>query len=150
MRGANPGRRRPVDARREKEFNELYIPPFRDALRRVVRERLMLQYYKTKKFPLKTRLTKKRVNENRERLKKEGLMEARASRSEDVQKSASRKHPDRHVPLPIREFSRLPHASGGSEALQGEISRYQRKAGVKVRLIRIDRLLTNKLTNKQM
>jgi len=74
------------DAGRRKKFNELYIPPSAMRLRRVVRERLMLQYYKTKKFPLKNAPTKKRAIETVNGFKKRRPDGKQGLHARDVQK----------------------------------------------------------------
>lgn len=133
----------------EKKFNELYIPPFRDALRRVVRERLMLQYAKIEKVPLDDRAYEKRVNETVERLKQAGLMGSKGFTLGEVQKRIRENIQLDTYRYQFANFLDYPTRPEVQKHYKDNITRYQRKAGVKVRLIRIDRFVTNKLTGRQ-
>ena len=133
----------------EKKFNELYIPPFRDALRRVVRERLMLQSAKTEKVPFDERAYEKQVNGTVERLKQAGLMGSKGFTLADVQKRVKENITLDTYRYQFANFLDYPTRPEVQKQYKENISRYQRKAGVRVRLIRIDRFVTNKLTGKQ-
>ena len=133
----------------EEELDNLYIDPFRDALRRVVRERLMLQQAKSEKLAPDEKAFEKKYLETVTRLKSQGLFGANNFTPTEVQKKLREN-------MLLDEFrARLlnleqPNRPQIEQFYNENISRFQRKAGVKVRLIRIDRFLTDKRTGKQM
>jgi len=136
-----------IDA--EKKFNELYIPPFRDALRRVVRERLMLQYAKIEKITIDERAYEKQVRGMVDQLKHQGLMGGKGYTMGEVQKRIRERMVLDSFRYQFANFLDYPTRPEVNKHYETNITRYQRKAGVMVRLIRIDRFVTNKLTNKQ-
>ncbi|HYG77897.1 MAG TPA: peptidyl-prolyl cis-trans isomerase [Planctomycetota bacterium] len=136
-----------IDA--EKKFNELYIPPFRDALRRVVRERLMLQYAKIEKTHIDERSYEKQVRQMVDQLKQQGLMGGKGYTMGEVQKRIRERMILDNFRYQFANFLDYPTRPEVKKHYEQNLSRYERKAGVMVRLIRIDRFVTNKLTGKQ-
>jgi hypothetical protein len=135
----------------EDKWNEMYIPEFRNALRRVVKERMMLQYGKIEKTPIDERAYEKRVKETVDRLKGAGVfgVKEKGYTLGEVQKRVRENMLLDNFRYQFSDVLQQPSRPEVQRFYEENIRRYQRKAGVKVRIIRIDRFLTNKLTGKQ-
>jgi hypothetical protein len=135
----------------EDKWNEMYIPEFRTALRRVVRERMMLQYAKIEKTPIDERAYEKRVKDTVDRLKSAGVfgVKEKGYTMGEVQKRVRENMLLDNFRYQFSDILQQPSRPEVQRFYEENIRRYQRKAGVKVRIIRIDRFLTNKLTGRQ-
>ncbi len=133
----------------KKKYDELYIPPFRDALRRVVRERLMLQYAKSDKTPFDERAYEKRLTDSINKLKEAGVWGGKNFTMADVQKRVRENMTIENYRYQFASFLDYPSKPEVKAHYEQNKSRYQRKPGVKVRVVRIDRIVTDKLTGKQ-
>ena len=135
----------------EDKWNEMYIPEFRTALRRVVRERMMLQYAKIDKTPIDERAYEKRVKETVDRLKSAGVfgVKEKGYTMGEVQKRVRENMLLDNFRYQFSDILQQPSRPEVQRFYNENIRRYQRKAGVKIRIIRIDRFITNKLTGKQ-
>jgi hypothetical protein len=130
----------------EKDIDMMYIEPFRDALRKIVRERLMLQQAKTEKIALDEKEFEKRYQEILTDLRKQGVIGSRFTTAEVHKKIRD----DMMLEYFTFKFSspyEKPNKPDVLKYYEGHQNKYQRKAGVKVRLIRINRFVTNKLSN---
>ena len=130
-----------------KQWYDAYIPPFRDALRGVVRERLMLQYAKNEKIAADDKEVEKEVANQMKRLKEAGLLGSKGFTSADVQKAIRDNQTIQTYQSKFYGIMEQPTRPEVSAYYKANLSRYQRKAGVMVRLIRVDRIVTNSLTN---
>jgi len=135
----------------EKEYDKMYVPAFRDALRRVVRERLMLQYARNDpQIKMDDRLFEKRMKDTLERLKSQGLLGPKGFTVAEVEKRVRE-----NILLDIFKWGQFgtvldqPTKPEIRRYYQDNITRFHRPAGVKVRIIRIDTILTNKLTGQK-
>ncbi|MCY3023369.1 MAG: peptidylprolyl isomerase [Planctomycetota bacterium] len=134
-----------------KKYDELYIPPFRDALRRVVRERLMLQYAKADpNIKVDQRQYERHLKETLDKLRAQGLLNSKNFTLGEVEKRVR----DNMLLEAFRwsNFStvtELPSRPEVRKYYQDNVNRYQRPAGIKVRIIRIDRIVTSKLTGER-
>jgi len=138
------------NAEADKKWNEMYVPPFRDALRKVVRERLMVQYAKRDpRFAVEDKYLRKRLTEIVDRLKAQGVFGAKGYTLGEVEKRIRDDLLMNNFRSQFANFLEYPTRPEIKRQYEGNIGQYQRKAGVKVRIIRIDRFLTNKLTGKQ-
>jgi parvulin-like peptidyl-prolyl isomerase len=132
-----------------KQWDELYIPPFRDALRNVIKERLMLQYAKIEKVPIDERELDKQVRATMVQLKKDDMLGPNGFNFGEVQKRLREQMLLRtYRAMHIVNFLDNPNRPEVQKFYEENIARYQRKAGMKVRLIRVDRFVTNKLNGK--
>jgi parvulin-like peptidyl-prolyl isomerase len=131
----------------ERRWNEEYIPEFRAALRQVVRDRLMLQQARIEKLAVDQKELDKKVRRARERLQQENPLQAHIFSTAEIQ----------HV---IRDDMLLdtfryrfcdaleqPSRPEVEKYYKENLGKFQRPAGVMVRLIRIDRFVTNNLTS---
>jgi foldase protein PrsA len=132
-----------------KKWDDLYIPPFRDALRVTIKERLMLQHAKEAKTPIDEVAFNKQVRETADQLRKEGVMNSKGFSLGEVQKRIREQTLMRTFrSMQIVNFLDNPNRPEVKRYYEENIQRYQRKAGSKVRLIRVDRFVVNKLTGK--
>lgn len=132
-----------------KKWDDLYIPPFRDALRNTIKERLMLQYAKELKVPVDEIAYNKQVLDTVEQLKRDKMFGGNGYTMGEVQKRIREQTLLRTFrAMHIVNFLDSPNRPEVLRYYQENIARYQRKAGTKVRLIRVDRFVTNKLTGK--
>jgi hypothetical protein len=131
----------------EKELDMMYIEPFRDALRKLVRERMMLQAAKTEKLAIDEKEFDKKYQETLAYLRKQGVIGTRGFTAAEVHKKI---RDDMTLDYFSYKFSNIydrPNKPDVTKYYNENINKYQRKAGVKVRLIRVDRFTTNKLSN---
>jgi hypothetical protein len=134
----------------EKKWNEMYIPEFRNALRDVVRERMMLQHFKADAhMSVDEHAYEKRVNETVSRLKHAGVFGGKGYSMGEVRKRVLEKMQIDTFRYRFQDALVQPSRPEVNKYYQENINRYQRKAGAKVRLIRIDRFVKNKLTGRQ-
>lgn len=132
-----------------KKWDELYIPPFRDALRNTIKERLMLQYAKELKVPVDEIAYNKQVLDTVAQLKKDGMFGVNGFGLGEVQKRIREQTLLRTFrSIHVVNFLDAPNRPEVIRYYNDNIARYQRKAGMKVRLIRVDRFVTNKLSGK--
>jgi hypothetical protein len=138
------------NAEAQKKYDELYIPPFRDALRRVVRDRLILQYAKADPhFKLEERIVEKRMNETIARLKSQGLFGGQGFTRGEVEKRVREQVTiDTYRWSNFSSFVDDPRKPDVEKHYHDNIARYQRPAGVKVRIVRIDNRVVNKVTGR--
>lgn len=150
--------RRPLEAAgqwnadAQKRYDEMYIPAFRESLRRVVRERLMLQDARKDQFlKLDERQCEKRLKETLERLRSQGLLGAKGFTVAEVEKRL-------HDSLLLDTFHGAHFGTMLDQPSRPEVQKYYREnltrfyrpAGVKVRLISIDGIVVNKLTRQRI
>jgi parvulin-like peptidyl-prolyl isomerase len=132
-----------------KKWDDLYIPPFRDALRVTIKERLMLQHAKESKTPIDEIQFNKQVRETVDQLKKDGMIGAKGFGLGEIQKRIREQMLMRTFrSMNVVNFLDNPNRPEVKRYYEENIARYQRKAGAKVRLIRVDRFVVNKLTGK--
>jgi len=132
-----------------KKWDDLYIPPFRDALRNTIKERLMLQHAKEQKVQIDEIAFNKQVLDTIAQLKKDGMFGGNGYTMAEVQKRIREQTMLRTFrAMHIVNYLDAPNRPEVLRYYNENIARYQRKAGMKVRLIRVDRFQTNKLTSK--
>jgi parvulin-like peptidyl-prolyl isomerase len=132
-----------------KKWDELYIEPFRDALRVVIRERLLLQNAIEAKVTVDEVYLSKRVRETVERLKADGLLNSRGFTIGEIQRRLREQAlSDTFRAQHISNFLDNPSRPEVREYYEKNLARFQRNAGMKLRLIRVDRFVTNKLTGQ--
>ena len=133
----------------QKEWYDLYIPPFRDALRQLVREKLMIQASKTEKINVDEKEYDKEYEGQLKRLRELNLLGSKGFTAAEVAKAVRE---NLTIATYESKFSGLLEQPTRPEVQQyykDNLARFQRKAGVMVRLIRIDRFVTNTLTKQQ-
>jgi hypothetical protein len=138
------------NAEAQKKYDDLYIPPFRDALRRVVRDRMLLQHAKADpNFRLEERIVEKRLNETMARLKSQGLVGAQGfSRGEVEKRVREQVTIDTYRWSTFSSFVDDPRKPDVEKYYRENTARFQRPAGVKVRIVRLDMRVPNKVTGK--
>ena len=134
----------------EKKWNELYIPPFRDQLRRVVKQRLMLQYATSEKVLPEDKQVTKEYDKVMKRLRAAGGFGGKGFTNADVM-TRVRENVTVETYRNSKIYTQLdfPSRPEVKRYYEEHMSLFQRKAGVKVRIIRIDRFKTDPLTGKQ-
>jgi hypothetical protein len=126
-----------------------YIPLFRESWRSVVRDRLMMQAAKTEKIAIDDADYEKEVQATIDRLKEKNLLNANGYTVAEVRKIVRENMTIGRYRQKFSSIIDQPSRPEVEKYYNENISRYQRKAGVKVRLIRIDRYVTNTLTGTQ-
>ena len=133
------------DAEAEKKWDSIYGPAFADSLRNVVRERVMLQCAADESLKIDEKSFNKRWQESFKKLRGQGRKEYTPNEVQKVVRESmlidafrTRFWAFDPVTRPMVE-----------QYYKDNIDHYQRQEGAKVRLIRIDRFVTNKLTKKQ-
>ena len=130
----------------QKQWYDAYIPPFRDALRMVVRERLMLQYAKNEKITPDEKEVEKDYLVQLNRLREAKLLGAKGFTTADVQKAIRDNLTLQAYQGKFYSILEQPTRPEVAEFYKANLGRFKRKAGVMVRIIRIDRIRTNPLT----
>src|SRR3990170_1734089 len=123
----------------QKKFNELYIPSFLDELRAIIRERLMLQAAKADNLAVDKVYFGKVYRAKLEDLRKGGVLGSKGFTLQEVRDKMMER-------MMIEEFKRslvsvldIPNKPDVENYYKTHLAEFQRKAGVKVRQIRIDR-----------
>jgi len=139
------------NAQAQKEYEQQYNGAFREALRRVVRQRLMVQYAKAEpNAKVDEQAYQKRLREMLDKLRGQGLLGAKGLTPVEVERR-------------LREGMLVDNWWGGrfgtvleqpskrevQKYYQENINRFDRPAGVMVRIVRIDGITTNKLTGQK-
>jgi parvulin-like peptidyl-prolyl isomerase len=132
----------------ERKWFEQYGPAFSDAMRRLIRERLMLQQAITDKVPVDEKDLEKRVEEKMTELRGRGEAGPSGYTAIEVRKLLRENMLLNHFRTRFYSPIDNPQRQDVQRFYQENIGRYQRKAGVKVRLIRINRFATDKFTGK--
>ena len=125
-----------------------YIPLFREAWRAVVRDRLMMQAAKTEKITVDDTEYEKEVQGAIDRLKERNLLNAKGYTVGEVRKIVKENLTIGRYRGKFSSIIDQPSKPEVEKYYNDNISKYQRKAGVKIRIIRIDRYNTN-LTGQQ-
>ena len=131
------------------KWNELYIPAFRDQLRRIVRERLMIQYAEKEKVTPDEKAIKREYDDVCKRIKDSGGWGGKGFSTVDVMKRVRENVTIDHYRQKIFNILDQPTKPEIEKYYKENLTKFQRKAGVKVRYIRIDRFVTDKITGKQ-
>ncbi len=130
----------------ESDWMTMYVPPFKEALRKTIRERPVIQYFKIEKMTLEEKDFQKRVKETSERISHDSGVSHQFTLP-DIEKIIRNSMMIRR--LPADEILQSVGLSTRPD-IEAEYSehpeKYQRKAGVKVRLIRVDRKVTDRFT----
>ncbi|MGD0091796.1 MAG: peptidyl-prolyl cis-trans isomerase [Planctomycetota bacterium] len=138
------------DARAQKEYDAQYSGAFREALRRVVRQRLMLQYAKEDKYvKIEEPEFQKRLKETLDRLRAQKLLNAKGFTEAEVEK---------HVrdAMLVEMWTGVQfglNAPGRPEVRRyyhDNLARFARPAGVMVRIIVIHSVKNDKLLDKRV
>ena len=130
-------------AEADAEWTRLYVESFRDALRKIVRERLMLQYYTREKMTVDDKNLQKRQANYMKMLHDNG---ARNVDVADISKRIKEQMMLEEFRGKFDNAMEYPKKPEVEKYYRDNIEKYQRKAGVKVRMIRIDTSVTDKLT----
>ncbi|MEI6234104.1 MAG: peptidylprolyl isomerase [Planctomycetota bacterium] len=127
----------------EVEWTKLYVEGFRDALRKIVRERLMMQHFTLEKMALDDKNVQKRQAGHLKMLRDNGV------KNIDVVDVGKRIRES----MTLEEFRgkfdnamEYPKKPEVEKYYADNIDKYQRKAGVKIRVIRIDPAYIDKVT----
>jgi parvulin-like peptidyl-prolyl isomerase len=133
----------------QKAWYEAYIPPFREALRQIVRERLILQASKSEKINVDEKEYEREYEGQIKRLRDLNLLGSKGFTAAEVAKAVRE---NLTIATYESKFSGLleqPTRPEVQKFYKDNLPRFQRKAGVMVRIIRIDRIVTNNLTKQQ-
>jgi len=132
----------------EAKLDDMYREPFREALRGVVRDTLLLQSAKSEKVNIDEKNFQKRYQAKLEELRSAGVLGQKGLTPGEVHQRMRENS--------LRESYRSRFYDVLSQPSRPEVQRYyqenqpkfQRKAGVKVRVIRVDRVIVNRYTGK--
>ncbi len=127
----------------EAEWTRLYVDSFRDALRKIVRERLMMQHFAIEKMTLDDKALQKRQTTYMKMLRDNGMRGIDVTDISKRVKEAQMLEDFRGKFDNALEYPKKPEVE---KYYADHIEKYQRKAGVKIRVIRIDRSVVDKLT----
>jgi parvulin-like peptidyl-prolyl isomerase len=136
-----------LDKEREKDLDMQYIEPFRDALRKLVRQRLMLQHAVTEKIAIDEKEFDKRYQQTLTFLRKQGVIGSRGFTPAEVHKKIREEMTIDYFTYKFSNIFERPNRPDVQKYYNENPNKFQRKAGVKVRLIRVDRFTTNKLSS---
>jgi hypothetical protein len=124
------------------KWTALYVESFREALRRLVRDRLMLQYFTIEKMSIDDKMFQKRLSAKMKELREAHYQFNVAELTKYIKES-----------MMLEEFRgkfdnqlEFPKKPDVEKYYQDHIAQHQRKAGVKVRVIRIYISVEDKLT----
>ena len=131
------------------QWYQAYIPPFREALRQLVRERLIIQYAKTEKINMDEKEYEKELDGQLKRLRELNMLGSKGFTKADVEKAVRENLTIATYESKFSGVLEQPTRPEIQKFYKDNIARFQRKAGVMVRLIRIDRVTTNNLTKQQ-
>ena len=129
------------------EWTRLYVESFRDSLRKIVRERLMLQYYVREKLTIDEKSLQKRQSGYLKSLRDQGFKGIDVAECQKHVKEAMMLEEFRGKFDNAMEYPKKPEVE---KYYQDNIDKYQRKAGVKIRVIRIDRVVMDKVTGAKV
>jgi len=132
----------------EAKLDDMYRDPFRDALRSVVRDTLLLQSAKSEKVPVDEKTFQKKYHAKLEELRAAGVLGSKGLTPGEVQQ--------RMRENALRDAFRSKFYTVLDQPSRPEVQKYfienapkyQRKPGVKVRVIRVDRVVVNRFTGK--
>ena len=127
----------------ETEWTRLYVESFRDALRKIVRERLMLQYYVREKMTLEDKSLQKREANYLKQLRDAHVQGIDVA---DIHKRIKQSMMLEEFRGKFDNAMEYPKKPEVEKYYADNIDKYQRKAGIKVRVIRIDPSVINKVT----
>lgn len=133
----------------QEKWDSEYIPLFRQAWRDVVRDRLIMQAAKIEKITVDDKDYEKEVQATIDRLKERNLLNANGYTVGEVQRLVRENMTIGRYRGKFGSIIDQPSRPEVEKYYNENISRYQRKAGVKLRLIRVDRYVTNTLTGVQ-
>jgi len=129
----------------EKQWNDEYIPEFRNALRKVVRERMMLQAAREEKLSFDQKAYEKKCQSELKRLRSLPPEVAKRYTQNDIRTAVRERMLIDAFRGKFCSILEQPTRREVEQYYKENLNRYQRPAGVKVRLIRIDRFVTNNL-----
>jgi hypothetical protein len=132
----------------EEKLDETYREPFRDALRGVVKEKLMLQAARLEKVTIDEKQFQKRYEAMIERVRADGALGGAGMTPGEISKRMRDRMLMDNFASRFYTILDQPSRPEVQKYYQDNIEKYQRKAGVKVRVIRVDRIVTNKLTQQ--
>ncbi|MFH0937951.1 MAG: peptidylprolyl isomerase [Planctomycetota bacterium] len=130
----------------EKKWNDEYIPEFRNALRRVVRDRMMLQAAQEGKLTIDQKALEKKCQSELKRLRSMDPKLAKIYTASDIQTAVREQMLINAFRSKFCSILEQPIRREVEKYYKENLNRYQRPAGVKIRIIRIDRFVINNLT----
>lgn len=133
----------------EDKLDAMYREPFRDALRKIVRDRLMLQHAKIEKVTIDDKRYDQRYQSMVARLRSQGVFGGKGFTAGEVQKRIREQMTLEQFKTRFYNILEQPSRPEVQKHYDDNITKYQRKAGVKVRIIRVDRFVSNKFTGAQ-
>ncbi len=131
----------------EAQWTRLYVEHFRDALRKIVRERLMMQHYKIEKMTIDDKNLQKRQQNWVKQLRERGATNIDISEANKQVKESMMLEEFRGKFDNAMEYPKKPEVE---KYYHSNIDNYQRKAGSKIRVIRIDPTTINKSTGTKV
>lgn len=129
--------------RDEAEWNKMYIEHYLPALQSAIRDRLKLQYFKIEKMSIDEKEFQKEYTLVKEDLRKAGNNWFNPG---DVEKRVKERMQLDEFSGKFNNATELPRRPEVERYYQENMERFKRKAAVKVRIIRIDQTVMDKLT----
>ena len=131
------------------EWYAQYIPPFREALREVVRERLTIQYAKNEKINPDEKEYQHEYDSQIKHLRELSLLGSKGYTPAEIAKAVRDNLTIATYEGKFNGVLEQPTRPEIQAYYKANIDKYQRKAGVMVRIIRVDRIITNPLTKER-
>jgi hypothetical protein len=133
------------DDKAQEQYNELYLPDFRKELRQLVKEKLMLQEAKEQALELDKVEYKKRCDERTQQLKDAGLLGRKGYHLHEIQEHMSEQMLLEGFAGQLVTALDLPTRPEVEAYYKEHPAEFQRAAGVKLRVVRVDRAKTDSL-----
>ena len=127
----------------ETEWTHMYVEHFRPALQAVIRDRLKLQHFELEKMSIDDKDFQKEYNKVLDDLRSKGNKNFSPA---DVAKRVKENMKLEEFSGKFNNATELPRKPEVERYYSENMDRYKRRAGVKVRVIRIDQTIVNKLT----
>ena len=135
----------------QEQYNQMYIPMFRDKLREMITESLLLQEFKEKKLEVDKQDYEKSLQERLDDLRAKNLLGGPEGYSEhEVREEVKREMKLEQVTDQFMNFTMLPNKRDVEAYYNSHLKDYPRKPGDKIRRIRVLRFQNDNLGRERV